>query len=67
MWIPRGVVLIRQHPLLEVRRLLDEIRHLKTDGALFSRKIHFCPNLGKKRSKWPLKGFFFGFFEKFCH
>ena len=51
MWIPRGVVLIRQHPLLEVRRLLDEIRHLKTDGALFSRKIHFCPNLGKKRSK----------------
>ena len=37
------------------------LEYLKTDRVLFSRKIHFCPNLGKRGSKWP----YFGFFEKF--
>ena len=27
--------------------------YLKTDRALFSRKIHISPKLGKKGSKWP--------------
>ena len=31
--------------------------YLKTDRALLSRKIHFCPNLGTKCPKWPLKQF----------
>ena len=30
--------------------------YLKTDGAFFSRKIYFCPDLGKKCSKWPQNG-----------
>ena len=29
------------------------LEYLKTDRALFSRKIHFCSNLGKKGPKWP--------------
>ena len=29
------------------------LEHLKPDRALFSKKIHFCPNLGRKGPKWP--------------
>ena len=29
------------------------LKYLKTDKALFSSKIHFCPNLDKKGPKWP--------------
>ena len=41
-------------------------RCLKTDRALFSCKIHFCPNLGKRTQYGPKIGFF-EFFEKTFH
>ena len=31
----------------------SQLEYLKTDKALFPKKIHFCPNLGKKEPKWP--------------
>ena len=37
------------------------MEYLQTDRALFSRKIHFCPNLGKKGPKWPQNRFFWIF------
>ena len=35
------------------------LEYLKPDRALLSRKIHFCPNLGKKGPKCPQKRVFF--------
>ena len=40
-------------------------RCLKTDTALFSCKIHFCPNLGKKDSIWPQNRVFGIFWKNF--
>ena len=40
-------------------------RCLKTDRALFSCKIHFCPNLGKKDSIWPQNRVFGIFWKNF--
>ena len=33
-------------------------QYLTTDRGLFSKKIHFCPNLGKKGPKWSQNRFF---------
>ena len=41
------------------------LEYLKTDRNLFPRKIHFCPNLGKKDPKWPPKRFFWVFLKNF--
>ena len=40
-------------------------RCLKTDRALFSCKIHFCSNLGKKDSIWPQNRVFWIFWKDF--
>ena len=42
------------------------LEYLSTGSGHFSRKIHFCPDLGKKSPKWPQSKFFW-FFGKFCH
>ena len=45
---------------------LAQFKYWKTEKTFFSRKIHFCPNLGKKGPEW-LQNRFFLFFEKFYH
>ena len=39
------------------------MEYLKTDRAFFFRKIHFCPNLGKKGPKWPQNRAFWTFWK----
>ena len=41
------------------------VEYEKTDRALFSWKIHFCPNMGKKRPTMSPKIGFLGSLEKF--
>ena len=41
------------------------MEYLKTDRALFSRKIHFCPKMGKKCPKWLLNRVFWIFWKIF--
>ena len=46
---------LRNYPLVfsDAWHNCSQLEYLKTDKALFPKKIHFCPNLGKKEPKWP--------------
>ena len=41
------------------------MKYLKTCRALFSKKIHFCPKLGKKGPKWPQNRVLWIFWKNF--
>ena len=50
MYLRIGIRLVETpcyHRLCEIFNLLMNLEYLKTDRALFCRKSHFCPNLGK--------------------
>ena len=40
-----------------------KFQYWKTDRALSSKKIHFCPNLGKKDPEWPQNRLFWSFLK----